>query len=133
MAEPMTKQLDACSRKHPCLSREPPSCGSRNPGGTHSSHSPATVKSFSQSSNRQDCEVRPSSSTVFSDLTPRFVSYAHSAALQGSSDARRAYLEFVTGAYPKNDERRKIPDERSTDRNAGPAERTKVLAIKLQH
>ena len=65
-----------------------------------------------QSPDRQNCEVRTSSPTVFTDLTPHFVSYARSAAVQRSSDGRRAYLISVTDDYPKNDERHEMLDER---------------------
>ncbi len=62
-----------------------------------------------------------------------YVSYARSAAFQGSSDGRRVYLGFVTGDYPQNDERRKILDERAIDRNGRPTGRTGVLYIDVQH
>ena len=67
---------------------------------------------FLQSSDRQNCEVHPSSSTVFAELIPCFVNCARSAALQGSSDGSRAALGFVSGDYPQNDERREMLDER---------------------
>ncbi len=69
------------------------------------------VRIILQSSEWRDCAVRTSSSTVFSELTPCFVSYAQLEAMEGSSAGSRAYLGNVTGIYVRSDERRETLDE----------------------